>query len=240
MLLAGLEVLDVEGGDDRLALDHVAGVGRPTPGGDRGCGPRFGRCRHHGGGKGRRRADGGGDEAAAVELFVCRQFRHGGVPPIEVRRSETTFATCYCFAKLYTSCEHLLRRQGLPEVQRAGRRRYRRSLRSPWPVARPIVLRRTRLSPQCVGMLKRVPITSHVAVRHHRWMKCSRSDARPIQALFTARPSLLKNSRVAAFDFIRDPGGLEFRPKSCSYLGAPNCVASQFDRRAAFFNRLAH
>ena len=51
MLLAGLEVLDVEGGDDRLARDQVAGVGRPTPGGDRGCGPRFSRCRHHAGGQ---------------------------------------------------------------------------------------------------------------------------------------------------------------------------------------------
>ena len=35
MLLAGLEVLDVEGGDDRLALDHVAGVGRPATRGRR-------------------------------------------------------------------------------------------------------------------------------------------------------------------------------------------------------------
>jgi len=57
---------------------------------------------------------------------------------------------------------------------------------------------------------------------------------------FLERPSLLKNSRVAAFDSIRDPGGLEFRSKSCSSLGAPNCVAPQFDRRGAFFNRLAH
>ena len=33
MLLAGLEVLDVEGGDDWLARDQVAGVGRPPLGG---------------------------------------------------------------------------------------------------------------------------------------------------------------------------------------------------------------
>jgi hypothetical protein len=51
---------------------------------------------------------------------------------------------------------------------------------------------------------------------------------------------LLKNSRVAAFQAIRDPGARGFKLRSCSYLSARNCVAPQVDRRAAFFNRLAH